>query len=91
MKEDEFLSYIGDCLPTMRLTAEGAVLIYEDEITQLYSKAIREACPQNALYLDTIGRALILLREQLCKLQEAYMSLLVQKDGQAQESNKEEG
>lgn len=73
--QDDFLFDLGVHLASMRLIAEGALSMYENEVSNLYGKAVREDNTHDALYIDLMGWALSLLSEHVCAVQDAYARL----------------
>ena len=80
MLEKDFLLLTGNRLATMRLTVEGAALMYTDEVMQIYSRAVKEECADDALALDLLGAALFSIKDQIIELQTAYMQMFLQQE-----------
>ena len=70
--EKTFMFVAGETLANMRLVAEGARTLFEDELSSLYGFLIRNNKEEEALALDTIGTALATLEQQAHDLQRAY-------------------
>ena len=62
----------GEVLAMMRLTAEGARTLFENELSPLYGFLMKNGKEEEALALDTIGTALTMLEQQAHDLQRAY-------------------
>ena len=62
----------GETLANMRLIAEGARTLFENDITSLYGFLMKNVKEEEALALDTIGTALTTLEQQALDLQRAY-------------------
>ena len=62
----------GEMLAMMRLTAEGACTLFENELSSLYGFLMKYGKEEEALALDTIGTALATLEQQSHDLQRAY-------------------
>ncbi len=71
MKKD-FLFLAGEQLRNMRLVAEGARTLSENDISSLYGFLMKNGKEEEALSLDTIGTALNTLEQQIHDLQLAY-------------------
>ena len=56
----------------MRLVAEGALSLFESELSSLYGFLMNNGKEEEALALDTIGTALTTLEQQAHDLQRAY-------------------
>ena len=70
---DDFFALTGRTLAEMRLVIEGAVSLYESDLSSLYIRAIKEGYAAEASSLDSIEAALRSIRESVCGLQAAYM------------------
>ena len=70
--EKTFMFVAGETLANMRLVAEGARTLFENELSSLYGFLIKNGREEEALTLDTIGTALATLGQQTCDLQRAY-------------------
>ena len=62
----------GEMLAMMRLTAEGAHTLFENELSSLYGFLMKNGKEEEALALDTIGTALATLEQHIHDLQRAY-------------------
>ena len=62
----------GEVLAIMRLVAEGACTMFENELSPLYGFLLKNGRTEEALALDTIGTALTTLEQQAHDLQRAY-------------------
>ena len=62
----------GEALAMMRLVAEGARTMFENELSPLYGFLLKNGRADEALALDTIGTALTTLEQQAHDLQRAY-------------------
>ena len=82
MQEKDFLFLAGNRLAAMRLTVEGAALMYTDEVMWLYRRAVSEGSANDALSLDLIGAALFSMKDQIIELQTVYMQILQQEQPQ---------
>ena len=80
MLEKDFLFLTGNSLATMRLTVEGAALMYTDEVMQIYSRAVKEENADDALALDLLGAALFSIKDQIIELQTAYMQMFLRQE-----------
>ena len=70
--EKTFMFVAGETLANMRLVAEGARTLFEDELSSLYGFLIRNNKEEEALALDTIGTALATLEQHTHDLQRSY-------------------
>ena len=70
--EKTFMFIAGETLANMRLTAEGARTLFENELSPLYGFLMKNGKEEEALALDTIGTALTTLEQQAHDLQRAY-------------------
>ena len=67
--EKTFMFVAGETLANMRLVAEGARSLFENDITSLYGFLMNNGKEEEALALDTIGTALATLEQQAHDLQ----------------------
>ena len=74
--EKTFMFVAGETLANMRLVAEGARTLFEDELSSLYGFLIKNGREEEALALDTIGTAINALEQQAHELQTAYAAIL---------------
>ena len=74
--EKTFMFVAGETLANMRLVAEGARTLFEDELSSLYGFLIKNGKEEEALALDTIGTAINALEQQAYDLQRAYAAEL---------------
>ena len=79
---DDFLLNLGEHLAAMRLIAKGALDMYEDEVSGIYSKAVREGNAHDAQYINLMGWALSLLDGHIRAMQDAYIRLPASQDAQ---------
>ncbi len=70
--EKDFQFLAGEQLRNMRLVAEGARTLFENDISSLYGFLMKNGKEEEALSLDTIGTALNTLEQQIHGLQLAY-------------------
>ena len=70
--EKTFMFIAGETLANMRLVAEGARSLFENELSPLYGFLMKNGKEEEALALDTIGTALSTLEQQAHDLQRAY-------------------
>lgn len=68
---NDYVSKTNDILCEMRLVVEGAIVLYEDEATPLYSMALKAEMNEAAAAFDIIGRALFSLRQNIITMDEA--------------------
>ena len=80
MLEKDFLFLAGNRLATMRLTVEGAAMVYTDEVMRVYRVAVKEGRASDALALDMVGAALFSIKDQIIELQMAYMQMFLQQE-----------
>lgn len=71
--EKDFLFTAGHTLSKMRLTVEGAVLLYESDVATYYQEALVAGRTDEALALDMLGTALHELRQDIAALQAAIV------------------
>lgn len=71
--EKDFLFMAGHTLGKMRLTVEGAVLLYENDVSTCYQEALAAGRTDEALALDMLGTALHDLRQDISALQAALV------------------
>jgi len=69
--KDDFIWIAGDTLSTMRLYAEGAISLFENDAMPLTKLAHDHQEWMAAEALDAIGEALYNMREYIRRLQEA--------------------
>ena len=69
--EKDFQFLAGEQLRNMRLVAEGARTLFENDITSLYGFLMKNGQTEEAIALDTIGTALNTLEQQIHVLQRA--------------------
>ena len=69
MPELDFMDIVADLLSDMRLLAEGAITLYEDDLTALISPAAKAEKPEAHIALSDIGGALYDLRRHIKRLQ----------------------
>lgn len=67
--EKDFQFLAGEQLRNMRLVAEGARTLFENDISSLYGFLMKHGKEEEALSLDTIGTALNTLEQQIHDLQ----------------------
>lgn len=65
--QSEYLSSLYMALAEMRLFVEGALALYEDEISLAFKPT-----PIESQAFNTLGVSLYKLRDHLCNLQEAF-------------------
>ncbi len=70
--EKDFMYIAGETLANMRLVAEGARTLFENELSPLYGFLLRNDKAEQALALDTIGTALATLQQKTHDLQTAH-------------------
>lgn len=71
--EKDFLFTAGHTLSKMRLTVEGAVLLYESDVAACYQEALASGRTDEALALDMLGTVLHELRQDIAALQAALV------------------
>ena len=69
--EEMFMDVVMNLLYDIRLRIEGAVELYENEITGLHRLAVKNDMPIVAGSFDTLGSALFSLRRDIRELHEA--------------------
>lgn len=69
--DTDFLFIAGEGLGSMRLTAEGARTLFENQLSPLYGLLLSLGRQEKAIALDTIGTALNQLEGQIHDLQTA--------------------
>ena len=67
--ETDFIDLSGDQLSEMRLLVEGAITLYEDDLTALITPASKLERPDAHIALSDIGSALYSLRGHITQLQ----------------------
>lgn len=67
------LGLLDNNLAKMRLMIEGAISIYENHQQELYARAIREGRVDEAVSINTLGKALYSLHELIENNQQAIM------------------
>ena len=72
--EKDFQFLAGEQLRNMRLVAEGARTLFENDISSLYGFLMKNGKEEEALSLDTIGTALNTLEQQIHDLQLAFVA-----------------
>ena len=72
--EKTFMFIAGETLANMRLVAEGARTLFEDELSSLYGYLMKNGKEEEALALDTIGTAINALEQEAHELQTAYVA-----------------
>lgn len=73
-----YLWSTGNAWTDLRLLAEGAVSLYENECTSLASLAAKEEKTETVLAFDTIGTALYVLRARIQSMQQGHLKTAVQ-------------
>ena len=68
-----YLWSTGNAWTDLRLLAEGAVSLYENECASLASLAAKEEKTETVLAFDTIGTALYDLRKRIADMQEGHL------------------
>ena len=84
--KNEFLWDMGDALDSMRLLAEGAVVLFEEDTLPLTRLAKEHDELMAGAAFNTIGEALYRLRTLIRELQEAHVKEAYQ---QAAEDNED--
>lgn len=69
MPELDFMDIVADLLSDMRLLVEGAVTLYEEDLTALITPAAKAEQPKAHIALSDIGGALYELRRHIKRLQ----------------------
>ena len=69
MPDQDFMDVVADLLSEMRLLVEGAITLYEDDLTALITPASRLEKPDAHIALSDIGSALYSLRRHITQLQ----------------------
>ena len=69
MPDLDFMDVVADLLSDMRLLVEGAITLYEDDLTALITPASRLEKPDAHIALSDIGSALYSLRGHITQLQ----------------------
>ena len=69
MPDLDFMDVVADLLSDMRLLVEGAITLYEDDLTVLITPASRLEKPDAHIALSDIGSALYSLRRHITHLQ----------------------
>ena len=69
MFDTDYLDRSGDLLSEMRLLVEGAITLYEDDLTALITPASKLERPDAHIALSDIGSALYSLRRHITQLQ----------------------
>lgn len=73
MPDLDFMDVVADLLSDMRLLVEGAITLYEDDLTALITPAAKAEQPEAHIALSDIGGALYELRRRIKRLQiESY-------------------
>ena len=73
MLDLDFMDTLSDLLSDMRLLVEGAITLYEDDLTMLITPAAKAEKPEAYIALSDIGGALYELRRHIKQLQiESY-------------------
>lgn len=75
--KDDYLSYEGEVLASMRLLIEGATELFENDAQPLARLAIDGNQPEASIALDTIGTALTDLRTHIRTLQSEHIQEVV--------------
>ena len=70
--KEQFLSQANEALATMRLLIEGAIALYEDDASPLFSLAKSHHLYKSVRAQDAIGFALYDLRMHICNLQDGF-------------------
>ena len=73
-----YLWITGNAWTDLRLLAEGAVSLYENECTSLTNTAAKEEKTKTILAIDTIGTALYVLRARIQSMQQEHLKTAVQ-------------
>lgn len=73
-----YLWSTGNAWTDLRLLAEGAVSLYENECASLASLAAKEEKTETVLAFDTIGTALYVLRARIQSMQQEHLKTAVQ-------------
>ena len=73
-----YLWSTGNAWTDLRLLAEGAVSLYENECASLASLAAKEEKTETILAIDTIGTALYVLRARIQSMQLEHLKTAVQ-------------
>ena len=74
MMEMDFMLNAGQALNRMRLTLEGAVAFFENDLSGHYREALAAGRTDEALALDMLGTALNELRRDVAELQAAVVN-----------------
>jgi len=69
MPDLDFMDILSDLLSDMRLLVEGAITLYEDDTTVLFTPAAKAENPEAHISLSDIGGALYELRRHIKRLQ----------------------
>ena len=69
MPDLDFMDILSDLLSDMRLLVEGAISLYEDDLTALITPAAKKEKPEAPIALSDIGGALYELRRHIKRLQ----------------------
>ena len=69
MTDLDFMDITADLLSEMRLLVEGAITLYEDDLTALITPASKLERPDAHIALSDIGSALYSLRRHIARLQ----------------------
>ena len=69
MPDLDFMDVVADLLSDMRLLVEGAITLYEDDLTALISPAAKAEQPEAHIALSDIGGALYEMRRHIKRLQ----------------------
>ena len=69
MPDLDFMDVVADLLSEMRLLVEGAITLYEDDLTALITPASKLERPNAHIALSDIGSALYSLRRHIKRLQ----------------------
>lgn len=69
--EEMFMDVVMNLLYDIRLRIEGAVELYESDVTVLHRLAVQNDMPIAAGAFDTVGSALFSLRKDIRELHEA--------------------
>ena len=67
--EEDYLDISGDLLSEMRLLVEGAITLFEDDISSLNRLAMEAGQQEARSALNDIGSALYLMRRHVKRLQ----------------------
>jgi len=84
--EDDFMSMVSDAFSQMRLLAEGAITLFEDEADILCRLARNAEKLEAQLAFNDIGAALYSFRSHIKKLQELHHKAALQEPLGAQET-----